>query len=373
MDRASAILGPDAIALSARGSFVSKERAAAEELVRVHRGVYLRARSVGSNSPPWVVRRKVAAARLLAISHYVRPGDLLFTGESALTAWGIDTWWNNPDLECRRRGSGFHSPALAPVIVHDVRVPGVNVRRMTSKAPGEAFPFQGAGALSVGTLSPVRETLPVPTARPEVVALDILRAHHPLQALHNASMLLRALSGFDRRMLKPSRDREQLLVEDWRAQLSALGRSHRIRAARSVLEMVNAGIESPAESIALWTLRHVLPRAVPVISQFPVAHRGGTYFLDLALPEQRVAFEVSGYGKFGNTEASAWETGRKLLSRQQDLQDLGWDIINLTYDRVRRLPHLSAYLAKALTERGVAVQPTPVSAPPSLMSPSRRF
>lgn len=214
-------------------------------------------------------------------------------------------------------------------------------------------------------------------AEPQTIATDLLRYGHPLQALHNVSMLLRFLSSFDRRSLETSRSRGEI----WRKEMSLVFRELKgargIRKARAVLAAADPGLESPAESIVAWALKCILPNPSDLVTQYRVPKGDGWIYIDLALPKHKVGVEVSGYGKFGDTSGSARGVARDFMARQRSLEENGWRILNITYEEAKHLKSLQITLEAAMDRFGIptCVPDKPLWEPttPELFSTERRF
>lgn len=304
----------------------------------------------------------VAEARVRAVTHLLRRGSpLCFTGESALVALGLEPWWNNPDVMLRReRPVGTH-PTLNSVRLGKHTVSAV-LARETRSSPGDAAMTRASG---------------LPIAPPQLIAADLGRMLHPLQAFHDCSVLLRHLSGFDRFSLAESRARERIWRDVLLEFLGRIGRSRGVRRARAVVMAADAGLESPGESAVSWLLNCVLADTRQLSSQHPVQAAGTTVFIDLAIPDHQVAVEVTGRGKFGASSDSAHEVAERFVSRQQALTDSGWRFLNITYDQALRPLTLASYLLSSLGRYGVPVRepsgPLWELPSPMLFDRSRRF
>ena len=305
-------------------------------LVMVVRGTYV-ATSYLEGEKPWDVRRRVAQARLLATMRH----GVLFTGESALVTLGIEPWWNNPDVTVRTDARSG-KPALFPAVpVGEIIVPSVawHCRRSGPMVEGlEAEDFWG-----------------MPLAPIPLLAYDLCQRAHPLQAFHNVSAFLRFIAGFDRWDLVGSRIREARWREHLIQEVSSLGMERGHRRTQAVLESASGGIESPAESTVLWVLACLVRGRQEVVCQHEVQVRGRRFFVDIALPEEMIAIEVSGMGKFGGTAATADEVALRFSRRQQLLTDSGWRFINVYYEQCRDLSALVVYLRERLCALGVTV------------------
>ena len=132
-----------------------------------------------------------------------------------------------------------------------------------------------------------------------ILVLDLVRSAHPLQAFHDVSVLLRFHSRFDRWELERSQARAAHIKQNLRNELCDLraGRDKRIHGfgrALAVLDASDPGVESPAHQVAAAAVK-----------------------------------------------------------RQQDLEDLGWHIVNITYQQARDVESLVNYLTQRLGALGV--------------------
>ena len=198
---------------------------------------------------------------------------------------------------------------------------------------------------------------PTPLSSPPwLVAADIARSFHPLQATHDCGLLLRDASGYDRFDQQASRTRAERLRREWIKNLDALAGSYGIRRARAVFQSADPAGESPGETIVGWCLRLILRKPESLRSQYEV-DAGGRFFLDFAVPEAGLAIEVTGFGKFGTRREEAYSVGQKLVRRQQLLADLGYTTLNVTYQQARNPHTLIRDLMRRLPALGVPVKP----------------
>ena len=337
------------LAVSTREARLCEESANRRGLVPIFRGVYASSRALGEGGPPWVARQRVAEARLLAIHAKTHGGiELAFTGESALVARGIEPWWNNPDVFVRRNPRSGSVRVVPRVALENTTVSEVRVRQ-TSMLPR---------TLEDSTRTP--QGLPV--APDYMVALDLARVFHPLQAFHDLSQLMRWRVQFDRRSLAPSRKRESDYKAKLTNQLEALALDGQrapagLRQAMALVSCADPGIESPAESIVLWALHSILRPGEIIETQTPVTAHGRSRNLDITLPKYRVAIETTGLGKYGDTSTSAHAVATAAVIRQQELEDVDWRFINVAYEQTLNLARLAAYLVERLSRFNVPTRP----------------
>ncbi|ANC31101.1 hypothetical protein [Isoptericola dokdonensis] len=120
--------------------------------------------------------------------------------------------------------------------------------------------------------------------------------------------------------------------------------------ARTVLDLVDPRSESPGESVLRWTLHDEgLPR--PEVG-LAVDTRLGTFWLDLAWPEQRVAVEFDGLVKYSGGDygdPSARVVAEK--ARQDALEEAGWVVIRVVWSDLAEGAALAERIRLALRRR----------------------
>ena len=107
------------------------------DLIKIAPAAYVRTTRLQGQAGPWVTRLRAAEARLLATDQLLRSqsrttsgSHLLFTGESALIALGVEPWWNNPDVSVRTTSRSGSPLTFAAIQVGDSRVPPVHFRQV---------------------------------------------------------------------------------------------------------------------------------------------------------------------------------------------------------------------------------------------------
>lgn len=344
--------------------------------VTIMHGVHVPIETLGAGQAPWMVRWHTARARAVAVWEVAsRAGGAALTGESALIALGIQPWWDNPDIHLR--STARIRTRLPRVQVGDIFVPEASVRCVSATPALNVAECVEVQLMTTGLTGDLRQDVVVLLAPLNVIAADLCRGSHPLQALHNVSVLLRHASAFDRWNLGESRRREhnwkQHILDQWDSDEGA----HGTRRGREIVVAASGAIESPGESIALWALRCILRASVQVIVQHAVWSRGRWRYIDIALPQYLVAVEVAGFGKFGETSDAGRRAARDFLSRQQGLEEQGWRVMNLVYADQRRLEQFVAYCAERLRAVGVPTRaprgPLWASADEELFARSRKW
>ena len=370
---------------------VSTARALRNGFVQIGHCTHLSQRKLHASEKPWVTRQRVAEARILTVQHLIstrarnaaEDGDFLFSGESALVILGLQPWWNNPDVVVRRVRRSGHKCVLPAVPVHSAKVPEVRlvqIRHKTKQLRGSGETSFGHRLAAQGVEVDPYETgvhSGIRIAPAHLIVYDLCRLLHPLQAFHNVSLLLRHLARWDSRDLAGSRQRVQIVRQALRQDLDTLGAVPRIRRTRALLASADGGLESPAESIVLWSLRSIVRKPSSVLTQVPVTAGKQNFRIDIGVPAAKLAIEVTGRGKFGESSTSAYEVADRFVARQQMLEAADWRVINITYDQAKKLTPLMDWLRKLLSQHGIVTGvPDPLvwaEASPLLLAKSRRY
>jgi len=136
--------------------------------------------------------------------------------------------------------------------------------------------------------------------------LDVLRHENPGLALATADLALR-LGGIDRAL--------------GQARLAEVPGERGVARARRLLDLADAGAESPGES---WLRLRIADAGFgPVQTQVVVPRPGGRcYRLDLGWPERRLAVEYDGREFHEGAEQRAHDARRRA-----ELADLGWTVV----------------------------------------------
>ena len=217
----------------------------------------------------------------------------------------------------------------------------------------------------------------LPIAPPHLIVYDLCRILHPLQAFHDVSLLLRYLSRWDSRDLDGSRMRAAEVRSQLLVNLELLGTPPGTRKARVILTHADPGLESPAETIALWTALSILRNRSLVTTQVPVRTGASVIRIDLGVPSVKLALELSGRGKFGTTSSTGAQVADRFLVRQQMLEASGWHVRNFTYGQTKHLASFLHILNDIFSEHRIATRPPnpDLWAPPTtdLLHHSRRF
>ncbi|MEP7764565.1 hypothetical protein [Sanguibacter sp. 26GB23] len=276
-------------------------------------------RPAGTPGPPsrpeHATRTAWDVSRIPAVARQVAP-DVIFTHDSAATLWGLPRWRSPTIVHINQRSlrSGHASQDVAR---HSARLDPPDVTKRSG--------------LRVTSL--------------ERTVVDCARSSSAPSGLVVADAALRR--GVERDALVSS--------------LLSLGAARGVRLARAVVELADAGAESPWESVTRLVL---LATGVPAPStQVPVATRLGTFFVDMGWEHWKVALEFDGLVKY--TTLASGDRGRVIFDekrRHDAIVEAGWRMLRVTradlrppeglrerlrrvvptgaLDRLRPLPHL---------------------------------
>lgn len=304
-----------------------------QRLTNVARGLYL-----PSPSLPVVTDRNQAflhatLIRTAALSCLPRRVDV--TGEAALICYGLRTWSGLPPVWFRVPRTSHGRILELPALTFPTR-PDVSIN-MGLVSGSRAIPFRGALTPAFRSSAPCVTAPAVPadlTAVPSHVvspwtaAVDIALRQHPLVAMFAFVQVLRAHSSLSHFELRRADQRHwqsgQAIFLD--ALDSWSGRPH-VVAARKGVSLANPKLESPGE-VLLWWLLHRTGTASwldKLAVQHPVSCGGKTFFLDVALPKARIAFEFDGAEKFRLKNKEL----RDFYRRGTALQQAGWKIVHI--------------------------------------------
>lgn len=312
-----------------------EEEIQARGYLRIRRGIYLPQEFVPANAPRWKARSLVTQARALSLT--MARSELsppILTMESALVVHGLMTWTNTTDITYRVEGNKGSRKlrSLRPVTLGDTYVAPVTERQLVSVPPSDRL-------LEVGG---------VLTAQLGLVAVDCARLLHPMSAVVAVSSVLRHASAFNPRQPERCRALEHNERERIAALLEGSVERRRCREAASIIEIADAGIETPGEGYLWWLLHCMLPADVArgLVTQPLIVIEGRRYFPDCALPSRKVSFEFDGRGKIPGNEGD-------FLTRHLAFLRAGWKPIRVEQRQLDNPQALIAYLLRELRGRGI--------------------
>lgn len=326
--------------------------------VRIRRGVYLPESLLPDNAPRWEIRRLVTQARALSISLTKRTAPPVLSLESALSVRGISAWTNTVDISYRVES---HLGQRKPLHLNAVSTRNVDICSVTER-PILSDPCHSRAV-------PVNGVLSAPL---DVVALDCARELHPLAAVVAVSAVLAHASKFDRWKQGPCREIEAKARKKINSNVETISGRPGSRQAAAVVNIADAGIQTPGEGYLWWLLHCMLPADIAkgLVTQLPLQVGSATYFPDGALPALKVCFEFDGFGKIKENE-------RDFLIRQRALMSAGWKPIRADQKQLDNPAALISYLLKELHRNDVPAhfpcgtlwKPIPFE----LLDPQRRY
>lgn len=257
----------------------------------------------------------------------------MFTLYSALLAWGVNGWLDNPDVTFICRGR-YQPLELRGVRVEGTLVPPVSARQMrVSQQRSAPVMVHGVWVASL-----------------EETALDFACRRHPLEAFVAVSMIMRRLVQFDRFRIRESRQRAEHLREHLLGLLESRKGAKGRRRARRIVELADHACESIGECALLWVLLTIAPE-MPV-TQVEIQVEGSRYFVDIAILGLRILIEFDGMGKMGRTEREVREALRQQLRRQDALERDGWRVFRVRWEDLRDPDALRTRLSAELGWQG---------------------
>ncbi|MFE7406776.1 hypothetical protein [Isoptericola sp. NPDC057559] len=270
-----------------------------DDLVRLRRGVYL---PPADASLPFPVRRRAhVLAHMTAVTERLTTA-YWFSHTSAAVAWGCWTWRLSPQVHVTQ----LTRPAPGP--------PDDVLRRHVAPVPGgDRDVLDGVPVTSLGR-----------------TVVDCARL------LPEASSIVVADSA-----LALGADPDELTER-----LDRSGGARGVRRARRVLAAADGASESPLESLVRWQLLTAgLPRPVHAA---PVETWAGTFWVDLAWPDLKVAVEVDGAVKYDGRSGDPQQILLAEKRRHDALVEAGWTILRVTFADLQDVRRLVARVEQAL-------------------------
>lgn len=333
-------LAPQLVVANRRTSARCRRRVRSGELVPVFRNVYI---STDFLSTPdrWERATRATIARACAVATVLGPRAVI-SHETAAVMHGIPMVDEFVDVHVsigRRWGGG--APTLLPAIVLPSQevIPSVRLVRHESLVPGPSIVRRGRISLS----------------DPVETAVQCACSLHPRKGVVAVSGILRFLSRFDRFQMTQSRHRE----EHWRARIGkALNRRgasvrHVVRG-RAVLAAADAGCESVAEAVLVWTLKAA--GFTGVHTQVLHVIGDSRYFVDVEIEGSDAALEFDGKIKYGVDRDTILENLTRQNRRQKDLESVGLTVLHFEY---RELNNWRAIRDEVVRRSRISTPPKP--------------
>lgn len=328
-DRVSSIRASLVIADSHAASERIHRRVQKGEFIRLLTGIYIpSARLIGLNSR----ERKTAVfiARMCALS--LRYSDYVISGGVAAYLLGLPAddqieklTLYAPSRDCPRQ---IHFPAIT--VEKNERFSAVTTTVSRPRSPVSSIKYLGFRI-----------------ATPTRVLVDCSRLLSDKRGFPIACAGLARACQFDRFHQEASRDREDEARRKFHQALddtprNARGRRH----ARWIIDHADAGCESPGEALVLLALLHAGINGLA--TQEEVHIDGHTYFIDIALPDLKIAIEFDGRIKYGETVDQVHDSIEAEQRRQRDLERAGWKVIRVRWSDLTLINEVVAQVLVAI-------------------------
>lgn len=187
-------------------------------------------------------------------------------------------------------------------------------------------------------------------ATPARVVVDCARLLNEQHAFPIACAGLAHACQFDRFRQDASRPRQEEARRDFHEALDATPRNTRGRGhARWIVDHADAGCESPGEALVLLALLRA--GIAGLTTQEEVCIDGRTYFIDIALPELRIAIEFDGRIKYGETVSQVHDSIEAEQRRQRALERAGWKVIRVRWSDLTLIDEVVAQVVVAIRSR----------------------
>ena len=328
-DRVSSIRASLVIADSHAASERIHRRVQKGEFIRLLTGIYIpSARLIGLNSR----ERKTAVfiARMCALS--LRYSDYVISGGVAAYLLGLPAddqieklTLYAPSRDCPRQ---IHFPAIT--VEKNERFSAVTTTVSRPRSPVSSIKYLGFRI-----------------ATPARVIVDCARLLDDRHGFPIACAGLARACQFDRFHQEASRDREDEARRKFHQTLDDTPRNTRGRGqARWIIDHADAGCESPGEALVLLALLRAGIEGITTQEEVHVA--GHTYFIDIALPNLKIAIEFDGRIKYGDTVDEVHESIEAEQRRQRDLERAGWTVIRVRWSDLRVIDEVVAQVLVAI-------------------------
>ena len=299
------------------------------EILRITAGVYIEAEAFADLNPR-DCQALVFAARLCALS--VRHPSYTLSGPAIASLLGLPGTGSLeklviyvPSRSCSRL---VHFPEI--VIDDNIHIPSMRVRTCRPSHPVPSIKYLGFRI-----------------ATPARVLVDCSRLLSDKRGFPIACTGLARACQFDRFHQEASRDREDEARRKFHQTLDDTPRNTRGRGqARWIIDHADAGCESPGEALVLLALLRAGIEGITTQEEVHVA--GHTYFIDIALPNLKIAIEFDGRIKYGDTVDEVHEIIEAEQRRQRDLERAGWTVIRVRWSDLRVVDEIVAQVLVAI-------------------------
>jgi len=299
------------------------------EILRITAGVYIEAEAFADLNPR-DCQALVFAARLCALS--VRHPSYTLSGPAIASLLGLPGTGSLEKLVIYVPSRSCSRLVYFPEIVIDdhMRIPSARVRTCRPSHPVPSIEYLGFRI-----------------ATPARVLVDCARLLSDKRGFPIACAGLARACQFDRFHQEASRDREDEARRKFHQALddtprNARGRRH----ARWIIDHADAGCESPGEALVLLALLRAGIEGITTQEEVHVA--GHTYFIDIALPDLKIAIEFDGRIKYGETVDQVHDRIEAEQRRQRDLERAGWTVVRVRWSDLRVIDEVVAQVLVAI-------------------------
>ncbi len=301
----------------------------AGEVLRIMTGVYLRSELFSALNAR-DCQALVFIARLCALS--LRHPSYTLSGPSIACLLGLPAMNDLNNLVIYAPSRGCSRLIRFPeVLIHGhIRVPSTGVHTCRPRRPVSAIEYLGFRI-----------------ATPARVVVDCARLLNEQHGFPIACAGLARACQFDRFHQDESRARQEEARKEFHESLTdtplnTIGRER----ARWVIDRADAGCESPGEALVLLALLRAGIEGITTQEEVRVA--GHTYFVDIALPDLKIAIEFDGRIKYGDTVNEVHESIEAEQRRQRDLERAGWTVIRVRWSDLHVVDEIVAQVLVAI-------------------------
>ena len=299
------------------------------DVLRIMPGIYLPTGILTDTSS--TERQEITfIARLAALS--IRYPTYVLSGPSAAFLLGLPAEYRLKDLFVYTGSpSGTRRIVFPHVVAPDgTKIPGTTISTCRPSHPVPAIEYLGFRI-----------------ATPARVLVDCSRLLSDKRGFPIACAGLARACQFDRFHQEASRDREDEARRKFHQTLDDTPRNTRGRGqARWIIDHADAGCESPGEALVLLALLRAGIEGMTTQEEVHVA--GHTYFVDIALPDLKIAIEFDGRIKYGDTVDEVHDSIEAEQRRQRDLERAGWKVIRVRWSDLTLIDEVVAQVLVAI-------------------------
>lgn len=299
------------------------------DVLRIMPGIYLPSRILTNTSS--TERQEITfIARLAALS--IRYPTYVLSGPSAAFLLGLPTACRLKDLFVYTNSlNGTRKIVFPPVVTSDgTKIPGTTISTCRPSRPVSSIEYLGFRI-----------------ATPARVLVDCSRLLSDKRGFPIACAGLARACHFDRFRQEESRARQEDARREFHEALDDTPRNARgRRQARWIIDHANAGCESPGEALVLLALLRAGINGLA--TQEEVHVDGRTYFIDIALPDLKIAIEFDGRIKYGETVDQVHDSIEAEQRRQRDLERAGWKVIRVRWSDLKLIDEVVAQVLAAI-------------------------